>query len=139
MRRYGSIGLLAVFLTASMQGLTADANVAAAEAAAQSWLALLDAGNYSQTWSTAATHLRNSIPESQWVSRLTEIRSHVGSVKSRSLKSAEFVQAQSGATAGEHVTIRFATQFEHKPDATEIVTPTKDSDGQWRVDAYSIK
>jgi hypothetical protein len=139
MKRFAGIGLLAVSLAASIQGLSADTSVTAAEAAAQSWLGLVDAGNYSQSWSTAASHLRDSIPESQWVSRMTEIRTHLGPVKSRSLKSAEFANAHPGAPDGEHVVIRYTTSFEHKADAIETVTPMKDPDGQWRVNAYSIK
>jgi hypothetical protein len=139
MKRFAGIGLLAVSLVASIQGLTADTPVVAtAEAAAQAWLGLLDSGDYSQSWSTAAKHLRDSIPESQWISRLSEERGGQGAVQSRSLESAEFVPSKAGAPEGEHVVIRFATDFEHHAGATETVMPMKDSDGQWRVVAYSI-
>ena len=139
MKRFAGIGLLAVSLVVSLQGFTADASVAAAQAAAQAWVALLDAGNYPQSWSTAAKHLQGSIPESQWVTRISGIRGQLGAVQSRSVASTEFVPAKPGAALGEHVVVRFATHFEHKADAKEIVTSVKDADGQWRVDAYSIK
>jgi hypothetical protein len=138
MKRIAAVGLLAVSLAVSMQGLTADASVAAAQAAAQTWLGLLDAGNYPQSWNTAAKHLQESIPESKWVSHISEVRSQLGAVQSRSV-AAEFERSQPGAPGGERVVVRFATHFEHKADATEIVTSIKDSDGQWRVEAYSIK
>jgi hypothetical protein len=121
-----------------MQGLTADASVAAAQAAAQAWLALLDAGKYSQSWSTAAKVVQESHPESQWVPHISAIRSRLGAVQSRSL-AAESAQSKPGAPQGEHVVVRFTTHFEHKADAAEIVTLRKDSDGQWRVEGYSIK
>jgi hypothetical protein len=139
MKRVAGIGVLAVALAASVQGLTVDNTIAAAEASAQAWLALLDAGNYSESWASAASHLRDTIPESQWVARLSTERGSLGAVTSRSLTSAEFEQSRAGAPEGQHVVIRFATSFEHKPDAVEIVMPLKDSDGRWRVDAYSIK
>jgi hypothetical protein len=138
MKRFVSIGLLAVSLAASGQGVTADTSVAAGEAAARAWVALLDAGNYSQSWSTSAQHLRGSIPESQWVRHISEVRGRLGAVQSRSLKSAEFVPSRPGAP-GERVQVRYATHFEHQADAIEVVTPIKDPDGQWRVEAYSIK
>jgi hypothetical protein len=132
MKRFALIGLLAVSLAVSVPGLTAETSVAAAQAAAQTWLGLVDAGNYSQSWSTAAKHLQESIPESKWDSHISEIRSRLGPVQSRSL-------AAEQAESGERVVVRFATHFEHKADATEVVTSIKDSDGQWRVEAYSIK
>ncbi|MFZ1904212.1 MAG: DUF4019 domain-containing protein [Steroidobacteraceae bacterium] len=139
MKRFAGIGLLAVSLVASIQGLTAATPVVATAArGAQAWLGLLDTGDYSQTWSTAAKHLRDSISESQWISRLSEERGSQGAVQSRSLESAEFVPSKPGAPEGEHVVIRFATDFEHHAGATETEVLIKDSDGQWRVDAYSI-
>jgi hypothetical protein len=139
MKRFAGIGLLAVALAASVQGLTVDNTIAAAEAAAQAWLRLVDSGDYSQSWSTAARHLQGSIAESEWVSRLSEERGRLGAVRSRSLKSAEYEQSKPGDPRGQHVVIRFATSFEHHADATETVMPMRDADGQWRVDAYSIK
>lgn len=139
MKLFASIGVIAVFLGMSIQGLTADTPVGAAEVAAQAWLALLDAGNYSQSWSTAAKHFRDSIAESQWASRISAVRNPLGAVKSRSISSAKLEHSLPGAPDGDYVVIRFATSFEHKADATETVTPTKDADGEWRVSGYYIR
>jgi len=139
MKHFASIGVLAILLVTSIQSSSADTPEAAAETAARAWLALLDAGNYPQSWTTAAKHFRDSIPQSQWASRISAVRGPLGAVKSRSVTSAKLTTSLPGAPDGEYVVIRFATSFEHKAEATETVTPMKDPDGQWRVSGYFIR
>lgn len=139
MKHFLSIGLLAVSLAASIQGLAEDTSVAAARTAAQAWVGLLDAGNYSQSWSTAAKHIRDTIPESKWVSHISEFRGRLGAVQSRSLVAADFAHSQVPGAPGERVVVRYATHFEHQANASEFVTMVKDADGQWRMDGYNIK
>jgi len=138
-KRFFGMGLVVAFLGAATQGLSADTPVAAAESAAQAWLALLDAGNYSQSWSTAAKRFRDSIAESQWVSRVAVVRGSLGAMKSRTITSAQFEHSLPGAPDGDYVVIRFSASYEHKAAATETVTPMKDPDGQWRVSGYYIR
>jgi hypothetical protein len=139
MKRFAAIAVLACFLGAAGQGSGADAPVAAAEAVAQTWLGLLDAGNYAQSWSAAAKHFRDSIAQAQWESRVSAVRGPLGAVKSRRIASARFERSLPGAPDGEYVVIQFSTSFEHKAEATETVTPAKEADGQWRVSGYYIR
>jgi hypothetical protein len=44
-----------------------------------------------------------------------------------------------GAPDGEYVIIMYASQFENRADATEIVTPVREKDGSWRVSGYDIR
>jgi hypothetical protein len=110
-----------------------------AEVAARTWLALVDAADYAQSWDTAAQYFRNWIPQSQWVSRLSAARGPLGGLRSRQLSSSRFARSLPGAPDGEYVVLRFSTSFEHKAAATETVTPMKDPDGQWRVSGYYIR
>src|ERR1700739_3687193 len=126
MIRMAWIGLI-VLLGTWTQGSGADDPVAAAESAAQTWLGLLDNGDYSHSWSTAAKPFRESISESQWTSRISAVRVPLGGVKSRKVISARFERALPGAPDGEYVVIQFSTTFEHKAAATETVTPMKDA------------
>jgi hypothetical protein len=110
-----------------------------AEAAALAWLALVDAGNYPQSWNTAAAYFKNAVPQSQWVSKVGAVRGPLGAVKSRRVSSSQPAHSLPGAPDGEYVIIHFATSFEQKADATETVTPMKDPDGHWRVSGYYIR
>ena len=110
-----------------------------ADSAAQSWLALVDAGDYAKSWNEAAANFRNSIAQAEWVSRVSARRGLLGAVKSRQESSARFTRSLPGAPDGEYVVIQFRTTFEHKATATETVTPMKGTDGIWRVSGYYIR
>jgi len=139
MRTLSRIGVLVVLVAVATHGLAADTSQAAAEAAAQKWLDLIDGGNYSQSWSTAAKLFRDSVAEAQWDSKISAVRGPLGAVKSRSITSAQFTHSLPGVPDGDYVVIRYATSFEHKSEAAETVTPMKDTDGQWRVSGYFIR
>jgi opacity protein-like surface antigen len=139
MKLLASVATLAVLIGASLQASVADTPEASAEAAAQSWLGLVDAGDYAKSWDTSARNFRHSIPQSQWVSQVAAVRGPLGAVKSRRVASATFARSLPGAPDGEYVVIKFSTSFEHKAEAAETVTPMKDPDGQWRVSGYFVK
>jgi uncharacterized protein DUF4019 len=117
----------------------ADTPEAAAESAALTWLNLLDAGDYAQSWATASEYFRNGIPRSGWVTRISHTRDPLGPVKSRQLLSARYERALPAAPDGEYVVIQYSTRFEKKAVATETVTPMKEGDGHWRVSGYYIR
>jgi hypothetical protein len=131
--------VLAMVLLAAQPLAGADTPEAAAQAAALTWLRLLDAGDYAQSWATASEYFRNAIPRSDWVTKASRRRDPLGSVKSRQLLSARYERSLPGVPDGEYVVIQFATSFEKKATATETVTPMKDGDGQWRVSGYYIR
>jgi uncharacterized membrane protein len=112
---------------------------AQAQTAALAWLGSLHAGDYTHSWDTAATGFRNAVPEAQWVSRISALRGRLGVLRSRSVSSTRYADSLPGAPNGEYVVIKFSTSFEHEVQATETVTPMKDSDGQWRVSGYYIE
>ena len=139
MKLLSSLVTLAVLITASPQGSSADTPEAAAESAALTWLGLVDAGDYAQSWVTGAEYFRNSILQSQWVTSVSHVRGSLGGLKSRRLVSAKFARSLPGAPDGEYVVIQFTTSFDGKAVATETVTPMKDPDGHWRVSGYYIR
>jgi len=130
---------LAVLIVAAAQGTVADTPEAAAETSARTWLGLIDTGEYAKSWDAAAKYFRNSMAQSQWVSRISSVRAPLGALKSRRLMSARFERSLPGAPDGEYVIVQFSSSFEHKAEATETVTPMRDPDGQWRVSGYFIR
>jgi hypothetical protein len=106
--------------------------------AAKTWLALVDAGAYGQSWEKAAAYFKVAVQKTQWNQTATAVRGPLGAVVSRSLKSATYVTSLPGAPDGEYVVIQFSSSFQNKAAATETVTPMLDKNGQWRVSGYYI-
>lgn len=107
--------------------------------AAKEWLALVDAGDYADSWTEAAEFFRNAVTKAQWAQAVTPVREPLGDVASRELKSAQYTTTLPGAPDGEYVVIQFTTKFAHKQHAVETVTSMQDPDGSWRVSGYFIK
>ncbi len=111
----------------------------AALRAAQAWLAVVDAGDYDESWTAAAAYFRNAIGKEQWRQTLTGVRQPLGGVLRRELASATFAAELPGAPDGEYVVIQFNTTFENKRVAVETVTPMLEDDGSWLVAGYFIR
>ncbi len=110
-----------------------------AEAAARSWLALVDEAGYAESWKQAAPPLRKAVTQDKWKEMLAPVREPLGKVVSRALSSRNYTESLPGAPDGRYVVIQFATEFEHKKGAIETVTPMQGPDGVWRVSGYWIR
>ena len=113
--------------------------VVSAQSAAKSWLALTDAAEYSRSWEQAAVLFQTTVSKSNWQNAIQSARSPLGSLKSRTVKSATFTKSLPGVPDGEYVVIQYDSQFEHKPNAIETVTTMREKDGSWKVSGYFIK
>lgn len=107
--------------------------------AAETWLALVDSGDYTKSWETAAVYFKGAVTKEKWEQSLKGVRPPLGKVLSRKVKSKEYATSLPGAPDGEYVVIQFETSFENKTTAIETVTPMKDPDGEWRVSGYFIR
>jgi hypothetical protein len=113
--------------------------VSKAQDAAKAWLALTDTGKYAESWDGASILFHAAITKADWEKALHSVRSPLGMLKSRKLKSATFTRILPGAPDGEYVVMQYDTEFEHKASATETITPVLEKDGVWRVSGYFIK
>jgi hypothetical protein len=127
------------FLSLTSFAMSAESREDAAEAAASTWLKLVDTGHYDDSWDAASAYFRHKVPKSKWRAAVLGARGPLGSLKSRMLKSATFKKTLPGAPDGEYVIVQFASSFENKASAIETVTPMKDPDGTWRVSGYYIQ
>ena len=109
----------------------------AARAAAEKWLAILDAGDYGKAWDQTAKAFRDNVKREQWVESLPKTRGALGAVKSRSAEVSSFKPSLPGMPEGDYVTVRFATSFEKKNDAQELVTLVYEG-GAWRPLGYGV-
>ncbi len=111
----------------------------AAVAAAKSWLQLVDAGKYDESWREAAGYFKKAVTTAQWTQSMQAVREPLGKLVSREVKGARHMTSLPGAPDGEYVVIQFKTSYANKKSAIETVTPTLDKDGKWRGSGYYIK
>jgi hypothetical protein len=116
-----------------------DPATAPAVSAAGSWLALVDAGRYAESWDAAAPFFRGAVPRNAWVAQVGGVRGPLGAVRSRQLMGAQATASLPGAPPGSYVVIQYQTSFANRPAAVETVTPMLDPTGTWRVSGYFVR
>jgi hypothetical protein len=130
----------AVLLTLLLASVSAaqDSTLKPATDAAAQWLALIDAGQYSQSWQQASPLFQQKVPLAKWQADLSRIRTRLGRLGSRQLKSADVKSETAGTAAGKYVVIQYRTQFAVAGPVIETVKPVLDVSGHWKVADYSI-
>ena len=133
------ISFLIILLTLlPMTGFADEQKKQAAEQEAGKWLALVDGGQYQESWERAASLFKQQVNAEQWSQALAAARTPLGALVSRQLLSAAYETSLPGAPDGEYVILQFQTRFENKKSAIETVTPMMDN-GNWRVSGYYIR
>ena len=128
---------LVVFLVSP--AVAADKPEDAAQTAAESWLKLVDDGKYAESWEQAAKLFKGAVKQADWSQMIGNVRTPLGKLVSRKLKSREYTEKLPGAPDGKYVVIQYDSVFEKKASAVETVTPMVDPDGAWRVSGYFIR
>jgi DNA-binding CsgD family transcriptional regulator len=105
-----------------------------ASQAALQWLALVDAGNWPESWAATASSFRRNNTVEAWQSASLTARVPLGRVLSRSLTSEESIPAP---PAGLQL-VRFRTSFANRPEAVETLSLSREGEG-WRVAGYFIE
>jgi hypothetical protein len=136
-QRVTSIFALAVFLGGG--AWASDKAEDAAQAAAASWLKLVDDGKYDASWDKAAALFKGAVTRDQWKQAAAGVRGPLGKLVSRKVKSRDYAEKVPGGPDGKYVIIQYEAVFEKKSSALETVTPMVDPDGAWRVSGYFIK
>jgi len=130
------LGILNLFGCSKPSNPEAEAD---ALAAAEAWLALVDSGQYAESWDEAAQYFKGAVPKDKWLQTMNAARTPFGKNISRKLKSKHYKTSLPGAPDGEYVVIKFKASFENKKSAIETITPMLDKDGTWRVSGYYMK
>jgi hypothetical protein len=110
----------------------------AAQASAEKWLALVDAGDYGRSYDAAASFFRKALTKEQWVEAVGKARGPLGRLESRRLLGAKPMTELPGAPKGEYVVMQYEAKFAGGT-GVETITPMKDSDGTWRVSGYYVR
>ncbi|MCW1401538.1 DUF4019 domain-containing protein [Novosphingobium sp. MW5] len=125
-----SFGTLPTFGTSAVSEAAAQAEV---EQSARSWLALVDAGKWNESWSATGTSFQRLNSAKVWASVSDKVRAPLGAVTSRKLVSSEEVPAP---PAG-YTMVKFRTDFAGKAGAVETLTLVREAGG-WKVTGYII-
>jgi beta-lactamase regulating signal transducer with metallopeptidase domain len=117
----------------------ASAATSAAEEALASWLALLDAGRYAESWDASSSRVKAAATRNAWIQQVRAARAPLGALLARNNESATPYASLPNAGEGPFVVVTTASSFEHKSAATETCTLVRDQDGRWRVAGYFIR
>jgi hypothetical protein len=131
--------LMLLLLSVYVSAAGTDGREKAAADEAQRWLAMVDKGEYGASWDGAAGYFKNVVPRAQWEQSLRAVRTPLGKLNSRTVKSMQFMTSLPGAPDGEYVVVQFNSSFHNKKSAVETVTPIREKNGKWRVSGYYIK
>lgn len=137
---HGVIGLmLAVALAAPAAAQATASPEDNAQAAAEAFLALVDAGRYQESWAEAASVFKGAITADQWAQAVQKARSLFGAFTSRKVTSRKATTTLPGAPDGHYVVVTFESTFERKAAAVETAVMMLDTDGRWRVSGSFIR
>jgi hypothetical protein len=107
-----------------------------AAAAAKSWLAQIDAGQYQQSYDEGSTALHNKVSLDQWLTVMNAIRTPLGTLVSR--KEVGHSDKPDGfeGLQGECIVLTYNTSFSKLDSSIEIVVLKKE-DGVWKGAGYN--
>lgn len=138
-RRIACLSILGLLAWLGLAAAQAPDKEAAALAAAEEWLGIVDLGLYGQSWHEASGYFRRAVLQDEWVQALESVRTPLGGVLTRKVKRTVYATSLPGAPDGEYVVIQYEASFQDKRAAIETVTPMRDEDGRWRVGGYYVQ
>ena len=133
-----SVLLATILLTTSMQASTHAAPTSQqaeteVEQSARQWLALVDAGNWNDSWAATGLAFKELNTSETWASVSEEVRTPLGAVTSRKWLRRQHLPAPPYG----YEMVEFRTSFEGRPETTETVTLVREGGG-WKVVSYLI-
>src|SRR5262245_56307177 len=93
----------------------------AARAAAASWIAIHQSGDYTKAWDQAGPLLMGKLTKQEWMDASERIALFNGKVLSRKIKSVELVDRLPGFPEGKHAIVEFDTQFAANGAKVEVM------------------
>ena len=109
-----------------------------AVSSAQSWVALVDAGKYADSWTQASAFFQSHVPQQSWEQQVKVAREPFGEMVSRKVAQVTLKRTLPGAPDGEYAVMVFNSSFRHKAAAAETITVMAEN-GKWKVAGYFIR
>lgn len=111
---------------------------AAATAAAEEFLALIDAEQYDKSWEAASTPLKNKVAQEKWREHLSKARAQVGPLVARQQEKAIYSTSAQDQPDGEYIVLTYESSFKNIEGVTETITVMLDG-ASWKVGGYFIQ
>lgn len=122
----------------SLQAQDEQPQEAAAEAAAEQWIALVDVADYAESWQEASPAFQTGISADDWEQAADQVRSQVGELQDRTLMDSQYRTSLPNAPEGEYVILQYQSSFERLPQAMEMVVMTMTENEEWRAAGYQV-
>jgi hypothetical protein len=135
--RLAAAGAVMLMLAPAPAGAQGEQDLA--RRAAETWLSLVDGGNYAASWETAGAYFRNAVSAEAWAASAGAACGPLGALRSREERSATPATSLPGAPDGEYIVFQFDTAFANKAQAVETVTFLHEPDGIWRAAGYFVR
>ena len=104
--------------------------------AVEAWLALLDGGNFGQSWESAAPYFQRTTSKEEWIGQMEKVRRPLGKALSRKPGGMEFTPGWT--SFGSRFT--FTTLFDGPVATIETATFTRQPpSGEWKAIRYHIR
>ena len=107
-----------------------------AQAAANAWLASFDTGDGADNWLQSASVFKERVKQDDWQQKVDDQRRQFGRLKTRTLKGMGFTRQMDNAPDGEYFVMRYLSTYAKKDNVVEILVPTRDRDGNWKIANY---
>jgi hypothetical protein len=109
------------------------------EAAAETWLALLDGGEFTSSWEEAAHLFQQAVSAQDWAQQAGLVRQQVGEVVARDLVDVQQATDPDGVPPGEYANVRYDSEFGTIGKAIEVVSLVREAERGWRVAGYFVQ
>ena len=106
--------------------------------AVNTWLNIVDETDYPKSWNEASDLFKRAVSEDQWVKAVDNVRTPLGELLKRQLKSKKYSTELPGMPDGEYYSFEFNTIFEKKKESVETITAIKEK-GNWKIIGYFIR
>jgi len=128
---------VAFLFAGSFRSIAADGDTAGAQAAAQSWLALIDNGKYEDSYAAGCIALHQKIAHDSWNLGLKAVRTPHGTLLSRKETSHTLKPNGFEGLDGQCLVLQYDTAFKNLPNGFEVVI-MKYENGKWKGAGYTV-
>jgi hypothetical protein len=112
---------------------------AAALAAAEGWLALVDADDHEASWQATGPLFQEEVSAGEWRDSMTQVREDMGAVTERRLHDQTLETVMPGVPEGVYLMLEYRSVFERQPQGAELVVLARQEDGSWAVIGYFLQ
>jgi hypothetical protein len=130
--------LLLAFLLALLIPVSAMAGSSNYQDNCRTWLALVDAGKYDESWDLSSAYFQSKVTKEQWYYLAKMARDAVGPVVKRGSAQVTPTDTLPDTPFGHYLVIVIHTKFAMNDHATETII-MKLENSEWKVAGYFVK